>query len=328
MSSSVITVSDKLSCLEKIFGRGTLSGNSKNFDVWCPLCNHKDKSKRKLSIHVETGAYHCWVCEARGSFVGFLTKKYGTKDDVVEVQRVFERQIWSKTTDPEQTQEQKIELPSDFQLLALSSPRNKDALDCLKYLVGRGLTSDDCWFYKFGMSSLWPWQRKIIFPSFDVEGRLNYYQGRAVDDVPKYKRYKTVDADKTKVIFNEINVDWSQRLVLCEGPFDYVKCGQNSTPLLGNTINEDSLLFYKIVMNSTPVALALDSDMKKRTSLLVKKFEEYNIDVVVVDLGSHKDPGEMSKEEFAEALSRAEKPTWRSMFLSKLNDARHVSMRI
>jgi hypothetical protein len=157
-------------------------------------------------------------------------------------------------------------------------------------------------------------------PSFDATGTLNFFVGRAIDDKRRPK-YDNPDTPKKDFIFNELNVDWTQRLVICEGPLDLVKCGDNAVPLLGSMLTEDFLLFEKILLNRTPVALALDCrDMKWKMQKYARKLAEYDLDVVIVDTGEKNDPGEMSKDEFKSALANARPWSWDDMFNTKLSN--------
>jgi hypothetical protein len=165
-------------------------------------------------------------------------------------------------------------------------------------------------------------------PSFDAEGKLNYFTARAIDKEKKPK-YDNPDVDKNPVVFNDINIDWTKKLVLCEGPFDLVKCPENSTALLGSDLDERHELFNKILLNNTPVALALDGDMwNKKTPKIAKKLEEYSIDTVVVDVRPWGDPGSMSKMEFESALAAAKPLTWQDNILNRINVAVSSSTRL
>lgn len=317
---------EKLACLEKIFGRFTLMGNKRNAEFWCPVCASKDKGRRKLSIRIEDGAFNCWVCATKGMHPIFLVRKFHDKRNVdLLLQHYPDSRPSSRREAVDERP--KPRLMDDFTLLALvENSREPDVRACLRYVLGRGLSIDDCWRYRLGFSRKFGWSRRVIVPSFDREGELNYYTGRAVDS-GAHLRYNTVEADRSNVIFNEIDVDWSMQLVLCEGPFDALKCGDNAVPLLGNSLHEDSALFCSIVINSTPVVLALDSDMRRRTLQLIEKLNQYGITSSVVDLGGKKDPGEMSKHEFAEARSRAARIEWGSSMKERLQSASRTRMR-
>ena len=165
------------------------------------------------------------------------------------------------------------------------------------------------------------WHRRIILPSFDAVGRLNFFTARSIDKDKKPK-YDSPEVDKNPIIFNDLNVDWKKRLTLVEGPFDLIKCPDNSTAILGSDLDERHELFNKILLNDTPVALALDGDMwNTKMPKIVKKFEAYNIDIVVVDVRPWGDPGSMSKAEFEKTLSEARHLTWNDMLMDKISRA-------
>jgi hypothetical protein len=78
------------------------------------------------------------------------------------------------------------------------------------------------------------------------------------------------------VVFNELFVDWDEPVILVEGLFDAIVAGQNAIPILGSTLREQSKLFQAIVINDSPVYLALDEDAKKKQDYIVKLFFKYD----------------------------------------------------
>jgi hypothetical protein len=295
----VQSLSSKIKFIESIFGSGRLARNGKNFDIRCPICAPSDKSKKKLSIRVEDDASHCWTCDFRSRSLVTLIKKFGTREQLHYYRDKFMPQTESnrrRCLVVDVPEVEVLKLPSDFCLLTLAPKSDPDVKSLMRYLTARGITERDLWFYKLGYSDDFRWRRRVIMPSFDRNGVLNYFVARAIDK-QKRPKYDNPDVDKRPIIFNELNVDWTKPLVLCEGPFDHMKCGENSVPLLGSTLNEESALFDAIIVNQTPVALALDNDMAETKTLVnAKKLTEYNIDVSIVSVPS--DPGAMSKEEF------------------------------
>jgi hypothetical protein len=293
----VFSVTEKAKFVEKAFGSGVLARNGRNIDVRCPIpeCeSRKDRSKRKLAIRVEDDANHCWVCGWRARSLVPLLVKYGTQALLDEYRSKF----YSGPAGPSQiatveAAKQPITLPSDFRPLVACKASDPDARAVRAYAWGRGLLEHDFWYYKLGTSDDPRWRRRLLMPSFDATGTLNFFVGRAIDDKRRPK-YDNPDTPKKDFIFNELNVDWTQRLVICEGPLDLVKCGDNAVPLLGSMLTEDFLLFEKILLNRTPVALALDCrDMKWKMQKYARKLAEYDLDVVIVDTGEKNDPGEI-----------------------------------
>lgn len=329
---AITSLTEKIKFIESVFGTGKLAHNGKNVDVRCPICAPSDHSKKKLAILVADDRMHCWTCGFKAHTLAPLIRKYGSAEKLAEYREKFmpetERERRARVYDITIEEQKCVELPKDFRLLATSPTFDPDVRAARRYVLDRGLSERDFWYYKLGISNEVRWKRRVIVPSFDINGDLNYFVARAIDKYRKPK-YDNPDFDKLPVIFNEINVDWSSRLVICEGAFDMFKCGDNTVPLLGSDLNEQSAFFNAILINSTPVALALDGDMwETKTIRMAKKLIEYNIDVVVVDTRSFSDPGSASKEQFKDALGNASPVEWASTFKTRLARASRTSLRM
>lgn len=321
----MLTLTEHVKFIESIFGSGLLSRNSRNFDVRCPICNPKDKSKRKLSILLPEHRLHCWTCGYKAYNLVPLIKKFGTREQLNAYRQFIptddrnRNETWVVEETPAE-----LTLPKDFQLFATYAGYDPDVLACKRYMLSRDISDDDLWYYKLGFSNELKWHRRIIVPSFDKNGKLNHYVARAIDKFKKPK-YETPTGERSSVIFNEINIDWTKRVILCEGTFDMMKCGENAIPILGSDLNESTLLFNTIVMNNTPIMLALDADMKlTKTPRIAKKLLEYDIDLLIVDVKT--DPGDMSKRQFRQACEEAHPFEWGQNFLDRLNRAVRVAL--
>ena len=325
----VVTLADKLRFIEQVFGPGRLARNAKNVEVRCPHCAPSDPNKRKLAIKVDDDKCHCWVCGFRAHTLAPLIKRFGTSQQLIEYRdRFMPVEARRNINVSSESVKEDVSLPRDFRLLTLASSIDPDVKAAWNYIKLRGLTDSDVWYYRLGVSDDPRWKRRIIVPSFDAQGHVNYFVGRAVDERRKPK-YDNPDADKLPIIFNEMNVDWTQRLVLCEGTFDMFKCGENVVPMLGSDLNEQSALFNAIIAHNTPIALALDGDMwLKKMPKIVAKLSEYDVDVIVVDTRSMSDPGKATKEQFKEALAAAKHIVWQDTFLDKLNAASEVKFSV
>lgn len=287
--------------LRGVFGSVALSHDSINAAASCPKC--KNTSKKKLAIRLDDDRVHCWVCGLGGRLITLLVQyfpnhvreylgRFGGKHIVIDV-------------DPSVRD---VELPQNYRLLGpeMGSQVN-EVRWAVNYLRGRGLSDRDIWYFKFGISDDPQMRGRVIMPSFDAEGKLNFYTGRALDP-DAYRKYMNCAADKKSIIFNEINIDWSQELTLVEGPFDLTKCDDNAAPLLGSSLSEDSMLFLRIYQNRTPIVLALDSDMQDKVwQRIARLLDSYDIPVRILPLGQFKDVGEMSRGQFLEAKRAAVK---------------------
>jgi hypothetical protein len=323
----VFSLTDAVTFIENVFGHGELARDGLNIAVRCPIpdCDsRKDRSKRKLAIRTDDWRVHCWVCGHRARSLVPLLRRFASK----EVFNDYCTRFLDKkhvTYDAQGTDEPTdIHLPSGFRLLTEASRSDPDAADLKTYLANeRNLLGADGWRYGLGYvprdaTDDYRWKRRVIMPSFDAQGNLNYFTGRAIDRRRRPK-YDNPSVDRTSVIFNELNVDWTRRVVLCEGPFDMVNCGDNAVPLLGSELNEQYAVFEKLLVHSTPVAMALDSDVwATKTLRIAKRLVGYGLDVVIVDTRSFTDPGNATREQFAEALACAKPYDWADALATKL----------
>ena len=208
--------------LHKVFKESLLTKGGVEAIARCPECG--TPGKKKLCIRLDNYFYHCWVCGIKGRSIGWLLKKYSPQH-LDEYIKNFEdeRVNFNVATEPP---EEIIELPEDFALLAPS--KCPTALVIKKYLYSRGLNERDLWRYRIGYSNQNDWKRRAIIPSFDEDGKLNYFTGRAIDS-RNFIKYFNIKVPRNSVIFNEIDIDWKKPLIVVEGPMDLIKCPQNST---------------------------------------------------------------------------------------------------
>lgn len=322
----IVTLSERIKFYENIFGKGLLSRDTRNFAVRCPVCNHHNKQKLKLVIRTDNDINHCWTCGWKARSLVPLIKKFGSTSQLQFYIESFRKDLLLVVEN--EVQKYEVKLPNDYKLLAsLLDDKDPDVRATINYLRRRNVDINDLWKYKIGYSNVPGFKRRAIIPSFNRHGELNYYSARSIDNV--FPKYENASSHKSLIIFNELNIDWNSRLVLCEGPFDMLKCGDNVVPILGSDLSEQTILFDTIIANSTPVTIALDNDMLyTKTPILVKKFEYYGIDVEVVDVGEGRDPGDLTKAEFVESLKHTRKSSWEDSFSAALKRASNVSLKM
>jgi hypothetical protein len=110
-------------------------------------------------------------------------------------------------------------------------------------------------------------------------------------------RYLNPDVGRD-IVFNELNIDWYDDIILVEGVFDAIRIGQNAIPVLGSTLREDSHLFQKLVMNDCKVYTAFDSDAKNKELRVIKALLRYNIEVSRIDTAGYEDVATMPRAVF------------------------------
>jgi DNA primase len=131
-------------------------------------------------------------------------------------------------------------------------------------------------------------------PSYDLEGKLNYYIAR--DMFPNSKmKYKNPPMSKDVVVF-ELFINWNEPIVLCEGVFDAIAIKKNTIPLLGKFPSKS--LIQRIVQERVKhIYIALDSDARKDAVKLVSFFNQFGITAYIVDI-NEKDPSELGFNSF------------------------------
>lgn len=297
--------------IEKIFGPAKLSNGGLNVSVVCPNrnCPSVSRNKKKLVIRTDNFLVHCWVCGIKSKNLYNILRKY-IPGATTEFRETF---LGSKEInlidDIEENYVEELRLPKGFILLAEvmndSSTEIKQAIWYLKHR--RKILDRDFWYFKYGITlEDERYKNRIIIPSFDEEGDLNFFTTRSIRDKISLKSVHCNQAKRTGMAFNEINVDWSEELTIVEGPFDLVRCNDNATCMLGSDLDENHYLFQKIVENHTPVVLAYDDDAIVKMYNTANLLSQYNVPVRIFDLpqGVH-DVGEMKKEQFISLLPYA-----------------------
>lgn len=286
------TVTKKIEFLISCFGEDhKMSRDGNNISFVCPNCGDI-KKKKKLSICLETLMCHCWVCGLKGKSPYKIIKEYVSP----QLASKFLEEFNLKPSENNQVVDETLHFPSEFKLLAaMDNIYDPDDRDCIKYLISRGVTKDKMWYHKIGKFSGHKWARRVIFPSFDKEQNLTFYVSRSIDD-DAFIKYQNCKADKTKIVFDSLRLDFSSELTIVEGVFDMVKCGPNTACMLGSSLRPDHALFQTIVKNQTPVILALDSDMIDKTYSIAKDLTSYGVQVKILNLGHYHDVGSMPAE--------------------------------
>jgi len=262
----------------------------------CPACNHR---KYKLAVNLAKNAYQCWVCDYRARNVRRLVRRFGSFADL---------QRWDQLTDRTEIErfsdlfadpigrEERIEVTLPEEFTSLTAPKvPATAMHAHNYLRKRGVTKNDILRWKMGFCFSGEYRNRVIIPSFNDTGDINYFIARSYNG-DSYK-YKNPPASKD-VVFNEIYIDWDTDLVLVEGVFDAVVAG-NAVPILGSTLRADSKLLRSIVLNDTPVYMALDPDARPKENRIIKMLLKYDIELYKVDVSGYEDVGSMPKDVFA-----------------------------
>ena len=255
----------------------------------CPFCNHH---KKKLQVNCETQKWHCWVCNAGGHKIGILLRKINAPKQIIsEVLKIL-GDYRSIKKEKEEVTEYNVSLPQCYQPLWKKSddPLYKNAIH---YLRQRGIGGIDIVRYSIGYCTSNGYSNRIIIPSYDGDGKLNYFIARDMFPNSKFK-YKNPPMSKDTVCF-EMFINWNEPIVLCEGVFDAIAIRRNVIPLLGKFPSK-TLVKRLVEKKVKKIYIALDEDAKKDAVKLSKFLMDYGITTYLLNIS--KDPSELGFREF------------------------------
>jgi DNA primase len=303
-----------LTVIESVLGRSKSTAR-RNIAVPCPFCHH---SKPKLEIQLHTNEkkenpWHCWVCGEKGKTLISLFKKVKAPSHrIQELNNLIKP--GSKMVEVNQT----VSLPKEFIPLynvdSLDSITAIEAKHAIKFLKKRGITENDILKYNIGFCPSGPYDHRIVVPSHDANGDLNYFSTRTYRD-DESQKYKNPSVGRN-IIGWEYYINWDVPLILVEGIFDALTIKRNVIPLFGKDISET--LMKKIVGSQVQkIYIALDNDALKQAIKHCEKLLSYGKEVYLVELGG-KDANEIGFENFLNTIEQTQPLTFSTLINKKL----------
>ena len=254
--------------LEEVLGdHGLHYPNRGQISFNCPVCDD-DRNKHNLEVNYIDNVYKCWACgdsENTHGSLGKIFDKYGNKK-----QKKLYNVLKPETVVKREKSKKALKLPESFTLFKDSSPVYPIRRQAMNYLKSRGITDEMIEKFGIGFCDKGDHAGRIIIPSYNTNGVLNYYIARSWNPMSRAK-YKNPEAEKDKIIFWENLIDWNKDIYLVEGAFDGLFL-DNPIPMLGKHMSE--LLFDTIYQKAKGnVIICLDGDAWKNA---VKLYHELN----------------------------------------------------
>ena len=276
----------------------------------CPFCHHP---KPKLQVNLDTQKFHCWVCNAKGRSIRSLLTRLNT--DSSDIQRITAIYGDDDTNVSTEVFEVKLYLPKEFkQLYFKPKSINPSYNKAISYLKGRNIGMSDILKYNIGYCETGLYAGRIIIPSYDENGELNYFIARSFyEDGMKYKNPPV----SRNVIAFENQINWSESLVLVEGAYDALSVKRNVIPLLGKFIL--SKLKDKIIEKGVKeITILMDNDAVADSTAHTEYFMKNGIRVRNI-IPEKDDAGKMGFQKVNELIKNAKETRWDDNILSKLN---------
>jgi DNA primase len=301
-----------ITILDSTLGVGSsLKGNEQAHH--CPFCNHH---KKKLQINLDTQRWHCWVCDSKGRSIYSLLRKLNV--DIRDLNKVKDVYGDEPEYDSKEEYVAKLQLPKEFKQLYFkpTGSFNPSYNQAIHYLSKRGIAKADIVKHNIGYCEDGLYGGRVIIPSYDDGGELNYFVARSFYEDEPYK-YKNPPISRDVIVF-ENQINWKEPIILVEGVFDSFSVKRNVIPLLGKFLL--SKLKNKIMENGVKeVTIMLDSDAVDDSTKHTEWFIKNGIKVRNI-IPTDKDAGEMGFKKVNELLKEAKETGWDDLVLSKLNN--------
>ena len=259
---------------------GVLGSPRRETEGWneycCVYCAQEKgvESDGKYNLAVNYGEdmktkpfFHCWRCGTSGKLSKIL-KDFGTEGDLSryyeELKNIRSSMLYQFDFGGEFADiqiENTVRLPKDFRKI---DRNDKNAREAIEYLEKRNISDYLIKYYNIGYIPYWSndkeMRNRIVIPSYDEYGELNYYVARDYTGKRKLRKYNNPDIKKTMFVFNEDKINWYEDVTLVEGAFDHMVV-PNSIPLLGKTLKRDYATFIAVVNKAKAnVNILLDDD--------------------------------------------------------------------
>lgn len=304
--------------IESVLGKGKVT-NKGNIAHHCPFCQSRQKKLEVQTITNDKGEnpWHCWVCNKSGKKLTSLFKALNvSRDKISELYKVLSIQPKYSGREIDSTFQSTtaVDLPKEYIPLFKKSD-SIEYRNAIHYLrAKRKITLSEIVKYNIGYCESGEYAKKIIIPSYDETGKLNYFVGRAYYEAESFK-HKNPEVSKNCVGF-ELFINWSLPLVLVEGAFDAIAVRRNAIPLFGKTISED--LRKKIIENKvSQLYICLDKDAQKQALEHAEYFMNNGVEVYFVDL-EEKDPAEIGFEKMCKLIKDTQPLTFSKFIEYKL----------
>ena len=297
---------------------GTKLKKQDEYLYWSPFISHH---KPKLQINVQNQNWHCWVSNVGGRNLYQLLKKVGASYEHYEELKELVGDIpkYKKNTD---TSKEVVQLPKEYKPLW----NGGDSIvkrHALSYLYKRGIDDSDILKYNIGYCDEGLYSNRIIIPSYDSDGALNFFVGR--DFYSSKLKYRNSPTSKDIIGF-DLFINWDEPIILCEGVFDAMAFKRNAIPLFGKTVMK-SLQKKIIDFGVKTIYLALDNDAITDAVNISENFINNGIDIRMMQF-KEKDPNETGFESLLYLINKTTKTKFSDLMRLKLNGKTKRHMEI
>ena len=325
------------SIIENIFDDVKGLKVSSQLQVNCPLCQEREgllypDNKYNLEINTAKRVFKCWKCDepSFSGSLGKLIRQFGTRLDYETYKSyasAYPNDFSGNGENEEDDDYEVLRLPDEMIPFSQMESGNLSHFEAYNYMINdRKVCRDIILKYRLGFCVRGEYMNRVVVPSYDINGNLNYFVTRSYDPSEKKRKYMNPKIDKDKIIFNEGYINWDSTVFLVEGVFDMFSV-PNAIPLLGKTLS--TALFNKLKILKPNVVILLDPDAYKNSiniyHILRNIYEDCGDRIKIVKLPTNDDVDELRKNmgigEVINSIYTARGLTVEDHFAQKLHKA-------
>ena len=306
--------------LNRVIGNhGRLLKKANEYMYWSPFISHH---KPKLQINIKTQKWHCWVSNQGGHNLFQLFKKLKASKEQFDELVELVGDIKYRKYESDEVRKKIVHLPKEFKPLWINDGSIIQR-HALIYLQNRNITKSDIIRYQIGYCSDGIYNNRVIIPSYDASGELNFFVGRSI-----YKagmKYKNPPVSKDMIGF-DLFINWDEPIVLCEGVFDAIAIKRNAIPLFGKTVPKSLMkrIYEKQVKS---IYILLDRDAIKDSIKMIDDFMKNGIDVYFVNI-KEGDPSDIGFIKTINLIKETKQTSFSDLMRMRLDGKKRKYMEI
>lgn len=281
----------------------------------CPF--HKainNVHRKKFGIDLDTAEYNCFACGESGKSFKTLFKKLKVSPALYKELYGIIGELFKPNYGKVKKNEVSLVLPTEF--LSMAIPSNSLYYrHAFQYLKNRNITRDDILRYNIGYCEEGRYRNRIIIPSYDKDGNLNFFAARDFFE-SSYLKYLLPDWSKDCIGF-ELFINWNEPITLVEGPLDAISVRRNAIPLFGKIISpslKEAIFEYDVCK----INICLDDDAMKNALNISKYFINQGISVNLIKSSGH-DPSSLGFEKIITEIKSSKTVEFSDIISMKMN---------
>jgi len=301
LNADISTVLDRLRIVLTNGKLKDIQDKSTDIVVSCPFHSGGQEEHGSCFIRKKDGVFHCFGCDMKGSFLKFVAGCFDSSLEYAKdwLLKTFGGEIVSSAV----AMDEPIQIGKRTQKKQFLDPKILENYQSwCPYLAKRKLSREICELFKVKYD---PKYRQIIFPAYDINGRLVMMTKRSIDTKTFY-----LDKDVEKPVYclDYVMKNNFKTAVITEGPFDCLTGWEYGYPTVATFGKISDYQIEQLNKSCIRVLYAMfDNDEAGRrfTETLKRKLTKRIIIVETKFPDGKKDINDLTKPEFDKIIQEA-----------------------